>query len=379
MNRCLPASPGVLHAADRLSERVASFLACATRELIQGGVQQTLVFSRDRATAPAQLAQFEPQVRMVEVERHGCWPWRFARALRAELVTHRYEAMHLHAGTTGLLGRLALDSALEHPPMFYTPHGLSNPFPRLTAGVLHRTAMLQQIQPVGCGHGEARELERLTGRAATVLEFPIDAAGFDVTREPDAQTIVLSVAEGDDPQAAQVFAELAARFCFAGEPARFRWIGCAGPDGAALLRAAGVEVLVDLDPDALRAQMAGAHVFVQTSCSDYCGGLAVARALAAGLPCVLSDSALHRELVVHAHSGLLARDLADLAQCVKQLIDQPALAGRLGEAGRLDARRRFHPHRFRNALLSLYRLGDERGGPPAVSTAGPEPRMLPCE
>ena len=42
---------------------------------------------------------------------------------------------------------------------------------------------------------------------------------------------------------------------------------------------------------------------------------------------------------------------------VKSLLDQPQRARDLGDSAQREARQRFHPQRFRHALLSLYRLG----------------------
>ena len=45
-----------------------TFLAVATRELVRAGVRQTLVYGRHGETATDLSAQFDPQVRLVEID-----------------------------------------------------------------------------------------------------------------------------------------------------------------------------------------------------------------------------------------------------------------------------------------------------------------------
>ena len=197
------ATSGVLHAVEHLSTGVVEFLAQATRELLQGGVRQTVVYASHGCAPRRDMpARFDPRVRLVPIERpSGRWHWAFARALRDELTARPYDAVHLHAGKAGFVGRLALGSLPSHPPVYYTPHGLT------------------------------------------------------------------------------------------------------------------------------------------------------------GVPG-------HHDLVSHELTGLLGADVSALAEHVKRLLDQPARAHELGDCARREARQRFHPQRFRRALLALYRLDVERLPPP---------------
>ena len=95
-----PTSWHVLHATEHLASGVLAFLTLATRELVHAGVHQTLVYSRHRETPDDVAAQFDPQVRLVEIDgpRKG-GHWAFLRALRQalrdELSAQRYDAVHL--------------------------------------------------------------------------------------------------------------------------------------------------------------------------------------------------------------------------------------------------------------------------------------------
>jgi glycosyltransferase involved in cell wall biosynthesis len=357
----------VLHATEHLASGVLSFLALATRELVRSGVHQTLVYSRHDDTPEDVGAQFDPQVRLVEIDgpRHR-GHWAFLRGLRQtlrdELSKQRYDALHLHAATAGFVGRVALGGmASSLPPVFYSPHGLASfnrqrPVISAMAGLLERAAGFSACRPVACGRGEAQELERLTRREAVVLENPVDEAFFEVQRRPQAKPCVITIGRACEQKGPALFAELAARFHYAGEPVHFVWVGAGEPRYEQMLRAVGVEVTGWLGQDDVRARLARAHVYVQSSHWEGMP-LSVLQAMAAGVPCVVTDVVGNRDAVTHGVTGLLARDVSSLALYVKSLLDQPQRARDLGEAAQREARQRFHPQRFRHALLSLYRLG----------------------
>jgi glycosyltransferase involved in cell wall biosynthesis len=363
-----PTSWHVLHATEHLASGVLTFLTLATRELVGAGVHQTLVYSRNERTPDDVRSQFDPQVRLVEIDsprKHGHWAFLRAlrQALRDELGAQRYDAMHLHAAKAGFVGRLALGAPSSLPPLFYSPHGLASfnrqrPLIGAMSGLLERVAGFGACRPVGCSDGEARELERLTRREAVVLENPVDEAFFDVPRRPGAMPRVVTIGRACEQKGPTQFAELAARFHYAGEPVRFVWVGAGEPRYEQMLRAVGVEVTGWLSPDEVRDQLARAHVYVQTSHWEGMP-LPVLQAMAAGVPCVVTDVVGNRDAVTHGATGLLARDVSSLAVYVKSLLDQPQRAGALGDAAQREARQRFHPQRFRGALLSLYRLGAE--------------------
>ncbi len=85
-------------------------------------------------------------------------------------------------------------------------------------------------------------------------------------------------------------------------------------------------------------------------------GLAVAEALAAGLPVVTADMPGVREVIEPGVEGLLAEPLIadDVAEKVRRLLDDPALARRMGAAGRLRAVQRYGLATVAGQLLKLY-------------------------
>jgi glycosyltransferase involved in cell wall biosynthesis len=100
-----------------------------------------------------------------------------------------------------------------------------------------------------------------------------------------------------------------------------------------------------------------AEVFVFPSQSRLEGfGLAVAEAMAAGLPVVIADMPGVREVIEPGAEGLLAEPLLaeDLAEKIRALLDDPGLARRMGAAGRRRAEERYGLSTVSHQLLSLY-------------------------
>ncbi|HXW67496.1 MAG TPA: glycosyltransferase family 4 protein [Thermoplasmata archaeon] len=109
--------------------------------------------------------------------------------------------------------------------------------------------------------------------------------------------------------------------------------------------------------DDLPRYLALADVFVFPSQNRLEGfGLAVAEAMAAGLPVVTTDMPGVREVIEPGREGLLAEPLLsdDLASKIRVLLDDPALARAMGAAGRRRAEERYGLPTVAGRLLSLY-------------------------
>ncbi len=87
-------------------------------------------------------------------------------------------------------------------------------------------------------------------------------------------------------------------------------------------------------------------------------------ALARGVPVVSTDIVGIAELVVDGETGLLVRpeDPAALAEALERVLADPALAARLGLAGRRLVGERFRPESSTAALVSAFRGGTDSAG-----------------
>lgn len=112
--------------------------------------------------------------------------------------------------------------------------------------------------------------------------------------------------------------------------------------------AAEVRLLGPTPQDDIIRKLAQARVFALACATDSDGGMdnlptVIMEAMAAGLPCVSTRLAGVPEMVDHETTGLLVRerDPEALAQALARLLHDESLARRMGEAGRLRARRLF--------------------------------------
>jgi glycosyltransferase involved in cell wall biosynthesis len=89
-------------------------------------------------------------------------------------------------------------------------------------------------------------------------------------------------------------------------------------------------------------------------------------AMAAGVPVVASDIPPNRELLVDGQTGFLVKvgDSVGMAQFTDRILADPALAKRLGEAGRERMRTNFSVERMVSLHAELYRqvVSDDGGG-----------------
>ena len=118
-----------------------------------------------------------------------------------------------------------------------------------------------------------------------------------------------------------------------------------------------VRFCASVSDDDLPRYLALADIFVFPSQNRLEGfGLAVAEAMAVGLPVVIADMPGVREVIEPGQEGLLAEPLlaADLAAKVRTLLDDPDLARRMGAAGRRRAEERYGLATVAGQLISLY-------------------------
>lgn len=120
---------------------------------------------------------------------------------------------------------------------------------------------------------------------------------------------------------------------------------------------ARVRFLVDVDYAELPRYLALSDVFVFPSQNRLEGfGLAAAEAMASGRPVVVADIPGVREVIEPGREGLLADPVIpeEFARPVLQLLNDPALRTRMGEAGRKRAEEYFASRTVTNELERVY-------------------------
>lgn len=91
--------------------------------------------------------------------------------------------------------------------------------------------------------------------------------------------------------------------------------------------------------------------------------VAVMEAMACALPVVCSVIGGTRDMINHGHDGFLVpqEDVDAIATCIRQLIDDPELALRVGSAARIRAVQIFDSHALAHDLMNLI-VSDDRNG-----------------
>jgi glycosyltransferase involved in cell wall biosynthesis len=370
--------PAIIHVTESMAAGTLAFLAHATRELVEAGARQVVLYSV-RPDTPADLpALFDPRVELAQLPSPGEGVLRYARALRVELLRRLVDpdvaAVHLHSSRAGFVGRMALLGTRLHVPVFYSPHGLAFLnrqywLPSVCYASLERIAARTRCTLVGCSRSEAALLTRLArGRPARLLENAVDDEFFDIVRHESKPPLVLSIGRICRQKAPERFAELAARFQMADVPARFVWVGAGDAAGETCLRAAGVQITGWISREEVRQWLSQASVYVQTSRWEGMP-LSVLQALAAGVPCVVNDAVGNRDAVRQGITGFVARRTDEMVMTLQRLLADETLRRRFSLAARQDAQERFSSTSFRRRLLQLYRL---EGSAPA-SSARPLP------
>lgn len=133
-----------------------------------------------------------------------------------------------------------------------------------------------------------------------------------------------------------------------------------------------VEILPPVDDEGLKREFERAHLAVLPSHYE-AFGLCFAEAQAAGLPVVAYNAAAVPEIVEHEVTGLLAppRDVAGLADCIAEALQDPARTYVMGLAGRARARRAYSWQLTASTILEglerICAVGGSRdnGSPPA--------------
>jgi glycosyltransferase involved in cell wall biosynthesis len=117
-------------------------------------------------------------------------------------------------------------------------------------------------------------------------------------------------------------------------------------------RLAGVELKLSTD---LERDLRDAAVLVYITHSEGLGSGALL-AMSAGVPVVASDVGGLPEIIRHGENGLLVENTPQaIAAAVRQLLDNPALARRLGDAARRTVMERFTVDHMVRRTMEVYR------------------------
>ena len=221
----------------------------------------------------------------------------------------------------------------------------------LAARVLRPPLRALRCAALTASPSEARTLSRLLERSAEVLPHCVTGEFFEAERRESEHPSVL--ADGAGAAGVDLVSRLSVLLNSRGSRVRISWLGALDGRSAARISAAIIEPLAPAD-DAMRARaLAGATAFVYVSSLDAVP-LAVSQAMAAAVPCLVSDTSSHRELVRHGETGYIGSRAADSLEKLIFLLRTRAAGERLGAAARAEAERWFTLRHFERAVLRAY-------------------------
>lgn len=347
----------VVHVADVADGEALETLCRTTQVIATVGVEQVLlVLAGSRGSDVIWSAALAAEVRPLRTG--GAFLFAKVKALQSELLKLSSErpvhVVHLHGLGPCLLGSRALKGSPLHGRVLYSPHLACCALP-WTAALAGRL-LQSHFEPLrGAGVTasltEAQTLSRLLNRSAEVLPHPVSGAFFEAARREGMRLSVL--ADGFGARAVDVVTRLSVLLNGREPRVPISWLGMAEAGAREQLEAAGVALLAVPD-DVERAQsLARASAFLHVSASDRVP-LAVAQAMAVGVPCLASDTASHRALIRHGETGFICTSELDfLEKLILLLRDRPERE-RIGQAARADAERCFTLRHFERAILRAY-------------------------
>lgn len=349
----------VLHVAQTGHRAVLEGLVYTTRVIAAQGLRQVVLAMGD---GPRDTDREVPhaEVRPLRVASGTVFGGLGARldVLRGEVVAMRNEAtlyaVHFHGLAACLLGTRAMREGAAHIRVLYSPHGRSEAS-RWAAACLvrllwRRRAGLHQSS-LASSLAEAQALSRLLSRSAELLPQAVADCYFAARREPEAQPFI--VAEGENVEAVNKVARLCVLLNGRAPRVRFAWLGAAEGDAAAKLEAASVRVLGPADETARAQCLSRAWAYLQFSAGDR-PPVAMAQAMAAGVPCLVPDVPAHRAVIQQGETGFVCASEPDFLERLVFLLRHGEERERLGEAARAEAARRFTWRHFERAVLRAY-------------------------
>ena len=280
----------------------------------------------------------------------------------------RPDIVHAHSSKAGFLTRFAAWAAGVRR-IYYSPRGYS--FLQLDRTFLIRGfyRLLESLgslfgEIIAVSESEAALAESLgAGKIRVVRDAYLgDLSPTDRTDAPGRDVVVCASGRLTYARRPDAFVRLAQRLSDSRNRVRCVWIG----DGEMqplieeMIRDLGLTGKLEVTgwlphAQALR-RIAEADIFVHYSRWDAIPN-AVLEAMAAGLPVVASDIPGNRGLVRSGRNGFLAAAEPELLERTLELIDDPALRARLGQAGKRMVQADYSKERLMREITGLYAAG----------------------
>jgi glycosyltransferase involved in cell wall biosynthesis len=272
------------------------------------------------------------------------------------------DIIHLHSSKAGVLGRIACLLLKKTKKCFYTPHGFS--FLRKDLSQRKRTAfsLIERFcsnlggTTLACSKSEIEHSVNTAKQKKSILiENSVPMELIKEARGSSGSNCVISTSGRlcyqKNPSAyATIANELRT------EPAEFLWIGDGELKHQLLINNAYTQNLTITgwaSRDEVINHLHFTDIFVMTSLWEGMP-LSLIEAQAAGLPAVVPNVEGCNDIVIDGLTGYICRDLSQMVEKVKLLIDNVALRKEMGAAARASALTRFSQQRMHQEIIAAY-------------------------
>ena len=352
----------IIHVAAPADDKAVATLYRTTPLLSASGIRQVVLAIDDKpegnVSFPAGTSALGAEVRSLRIARLSLLGK--IRALQAQFQEFVHEgslyAVHLHGMGACLLGSRALMASATRARVVCSTLGVgrsSGWASALLGRLLQNQLAAMNYAVLAASQPEAEALSRLLNRSADLLPYPVGDVFFEVARSEEMPPIV--IADGPGMHAVKIVTRLCVLLNGRATRVRFSWLGVPDGHARAALDAANVEILAALDDGEKARHLSRASAVLHLSMADGLP-LGVAEAMAAGVPCLASDTPPHRAVIRHGDTGLICTSQRDFLERLVGLLRDRNERRRLGEAARAEAGRSFTLRQCQNALLRAYGL-----------------------
>ncbi len=353
--------PHVLHLADSLRDASFRFLAPASLALAQAGHRQTILIFDDPRYAE-RITQFHEsvEVQALPLTRSRLGNWRHYTE-RAQALAHADDitGVHVHGVLPWLMGTRLGRVLPARAALYFSPHSSRalSLIPPLRWLVRQMIGLPQPDRHAAVILSSPDTSRRLldSGIATTPVGQTVAPAYFAAARRESGRPLVVSGLEQADRRSVETFSRLAVLLSASELGLSFNWVGQADTASAARLKAANVGLFESIADADIVARLSPGWVWLSAGGRNGSFPTMLARAMAAGLPCLAADQPAHRNLIQDGVTGLLYETDEQALRLLSRLLDDDALRIELGSAARSEAELRFSPETFSHALLSAYR------------------------
>lgn len=274
--------------------------------------------------------------------------------------------IHCHSSKAGFITRILRPFIKQKAIVIYTPHGIS--FERKDISILSRIfyillenfACLFSRTVLCCSKSEGQIYKKFVPLAkCSYIENFCDTKKFEpffenrlnrlshVSKQGLKVVTVGGIRKQKNPEQFAIIAK-----SLQGQNIQFIWVGDGAPADVLRLQESGVKVTGWLTSDEVKQILSDSDIYLQTSLWEGMP-IAVIEAMAAGLPCVVSNIPGNTDCVNHGVDGYIYNKESEAVESILSFSDRNKLI-KFSKFSRKTAENRFSTDIFINKLTKFY-------------------------